>query len=353
MDQTVRPCDEAVLDGGQSFDPDEDPITYQWDLITAPEGSHAALSSDHGSRIFLATDVSGMHLVRLTVSDGEFTSDPDIVRVNNSVGNPTSQDLKLCDIVARGVDQHHHVEHLSACVANLGNPYDGPLSFAVWVLDSWEDADLVFSKTVNWDAISLDSGEARRLDLVQREIEWPEEVCQAVFGVVVDPGEGLDEKSEENNSLSRVIYRDELVDGCSYENLLAGKISVISRAGAGHLWWVREDQEFIFPSAEVEPFVIVLDFRDCCPERTFDLSIVYDWTPDPDDGENLILARERGISLKPGESNEKVYNIRILRMEKFSHDYTTFAVIAEDENGSAVLFQAPTKAEYVEIHGGQ
>ena len=60
----------AVLDGSSSFDPDGDPIAYQWLLLSRPAGSVAALSRADGPRPFFTPDRAGEYVVELTVGDG-------------------------------------------------------------------------------------------------------------------------------------------------------------------------------------------------------------------------------------------------------------------------------------------
>lgn len=82
MDQVVGPHETVVLDGRKSFDPDGDKITYRWQLIYRPTGGHAELF-DEVNRMMccLSPDAAGVWLIRLTVSDGKLTSEPDAVQI--------------------------------------------------------------------------------------------------------------------------------------------------------------------------------------------------------------------------------------------------------------------------------
>ena len=59
----------AQLDGSASTDPEGDPITFFWQIASAPTGSVAALSSQSGPSPYLQPDVPGTFTVRLVVSD--------------------------------------------------------------------------------------------------------------------------------------------------------------------------------------------------------------------------------------------------------------------------------------------
>ena len=61
----------AVLDGSASFDPDDDPLGFQWLFVSRPAGSVAALSRADTPRPFFTPDVAGDYVVELQVSDGQ------------------------------------------------------------------------------------------------------------------------------------------------------------------------------------------------------------------------------------------------------------------------------------------
>lgn len=60
---------QATLSGQASIDPDNDPLTYQWSLVTTPPGSQASITNDTNVQASLRPDVAGLYVIRLTVRD--------------------------------------------------------------------------------------------------------------------------------------------------------------------------------------------------------------------------------------------------------------------------------------------
>ncbi|WP_373960621.1 Ig-like domain-containing protein [Vibrio gigantis] len=74
----------ATLDGSGSYDGNEDAITYTWKLLSKPENSTAELSDSAVAKPDFTPDQVGDYLFSLTVNDGEFTSEADMVRLSAS-----------------------------------------------------------------------------------------------------------------------------------------------------------------------------------------------------------------------------------------------------------------------------
>tara|TARA_Y100001956_G_C4124314_1_gene189201 strand:- start:1667 stop:3001 length:1335 start_codon:yes stop_codon:yes gene_type:complete len=72
---------QAQLDGSGSFDGNNDALTYNWEFISKPENSNAQLSSTNQAQPNFTPDIIGDYVVALTVSDGEFSSNLDYVRI--------------------------------------------------------------------------------------------------------------------------------------------------------------------------------------------------------------------------------------------------------------------------------
>lgn len=93
-DQEVETGDLVQLDGSRSRDPDGDPLTHRWVMITRPPMSLATLATSTTARTSFTPDLEGLYEVRLVVDDGYFESAPDVVSIQadaNPAG-PTSFD---------------------------------------------------------------------------------------------------------------------------------------------------------------------------------------------------------------------------------------------------------------------
>ena len=80
-DQTWSSTGIAQLDGTGSSDPDADPLTYHWSVVSAPPGADPSIDDPNAPQPTLATAVSGTYVVELTVHDGNVGSRPDRVVV--------------------------------------------------------------------------------------------------------------------------------------------------------------------------------------------------------------------------------------------------------------------------------
>ena len=70
LDQAITLIGTTVqLDGNQSYDPDGDPITYEWTFASMPPGSNATLTNANTATPSFLADVYGTYLVRLIVRD--------------------------------------------------------------------------------------------------------------------------------------------------------------------------------------------------------------------------------------------------------------------------------------------
>jgi hypothetical protein len=74
-----------TLNGSASTDPNGDPLTYSWTLLTKPAGSAAVLANPTSVTPSFTVDLAGDYVVRLIVNDGTSNSAPDtaIFSTNN------------------------------------------------------------------------------------------------------------------------------------------------------------------------------------------------------------------------------------------------------------------------------
>ena len=103
-DQAITLIGTAVqLDGTQSYDPDGDPITYEWTFASVPPGSNAALINANTATPSFLADAYGTYLVRLIVRD-PWTESGDTITVSFANVQPvanagTSQSARVGETV--------------------------------------------------------------------------------------------------------------------------------------------------------------------------------------------------------------------------------------------------------------
>jgi hypothetical protein len=89
-DQTALVGDTAVLSGSDSSDPDGDPLTFAWSLISRPPDSSASLSDPTAVAPSFVIDLPGSYVGELIVNDGTQDSDPDTVTVATENSPPVA-----------------------------------------------------------------------------------------------------------------------------------------------------------------------------------------------------------------------------------------------------------------------
>ncbi len=79
-DQSVVVGSAVTLPGGGS-DPNGDPLTFHWSLLSAPAGSAAALTGSSTATAGFTVDKSGLYVAQLIVNDGIVYGTPDTVSI--------------------------------------------------------------------------------------------------------------------------------------------------------------------------------------------------------------------------------------------------------------------------------
>ena len=86
-DQSAYTGDTITLNGANSQDADDDSLSYQWRLVSYPEGSSAVLADADNIAPSFEADLAGIYIVELIVSDGEEQSAPDQVTITATKAN--------------------------------------------------------------------------------------------------------------------------------------------------------------------------------------------------------------------------------------------------------------------------
>ncbi|MHC4112951.1 MAG: PKD domain-containing protein, partial [Planctomycetota bacterium] len=121
VDQAAHVGDLVTLNGGGSWDPDGDPLTYNWAFTALPEGSIAVLSDPNSVNPTFTADVAGTYVVSLVVNDGIVDSEPDTVTIST---------INVAPVADAGDDQSVYVAEQVTLDGSGSTDADGdPLSF--------------------------------------------------------------------------------------------------------------------------------------------------------------------------------------------------------------------------------
>jgi Putative Ig domain/PKD domain len=83
-----------TLNGSASTDPNGDPLTYSWTLLTKPAGSAAVLANPTSVTPTFTVDLAGIYVVQLIVNDGTQSSTPNTVNIYTVVRITTNRLLE-------------------------------------------------------------------------------------------------------------------------------------------------------------------------------------------------------------------------------------------------------------------
>jgi MYXO-CTERM domain-containing protein len=115
------------LDGSGSYDPDDDELSFDWQIDDAPSGSAVALSGAKKEMAQLVPDREGTWEISLVVNDGALGSDADVVTI--TVGTDNGK-----PVASAGADQSVTTGDLVTLDGTASKDPDGdPLQFA-WTL---------------------------------------------------------------------------------------------------------------------------------------------------------------------------------------------------------------------------
>jgi hypothetical protein len=88
--QTVSLGSLVTLNGSESTDSDNKPLTYQWSLLSIPAGSTATLAQPTSPNPYFTADLAGNYIAQLIVNDGYLNSTPATVTISTSHSVPVA-----------------------------------------------------------------------------------------------------------------------------------------------------------------------------------------------------------------------------------------------------------------------
>ncbi len=86
-DQSAGTGSSVILDGSLSSDPELQPLSYEWVLLSSPAGSGSTIMDANRPIASLTPDRSGDYVAQLTVTDGLGQRDSDVVIVRDAAKN--------------------------------------------------------------------------------------------------------------------------------------------------------------------------------------------------------------------------------------------------------------------------
>ena len=120
-DQTALVGATVHLNGGNSSDPDGEPLTFQWSFQSLPIGSTAVLFNSTAVDPTFVLDQPGIYIVQLVVNDGLSDSVPDTVQISTGNSAPVAN---------AGADQTAFVTNTVTLDGSGSTDVDGnPLTF--------------------------------------------------------------------------------------------------------------------------------------------------------------------------------------------------------------------------------
>jgi hypothetical protein len=269
MDHKCLAGEKVFLDGSGSYDPEGHPLSFFWELLTAPEGAgREVLGNRFGKTATFMASNAGIYLVALAVSDGKLYSERDVVRVS-VVDPPTKPDLMVTDLKALGLFDGKYLDILGVTLKNRGGRFDGPVTVNIMALDRLQGGHVSFGKSF-LKSLSLEQGEEVRLNASRREIEWPESACTVSFGVTVTAEAA--EETTSNNFAQLTGYRDSLHGDCS-PRIDSLQMKREKRPGQFDYDVVRDGDEVVLRKGDQN---IYLYLTHCCPQPDrVEIAVIY------------------------------------------------------------------------------
>ncbi len=121
----------AMLDGSASSDPEGQPLTFAWSLVSAPQGSSAEIMDVESAMATLTPDVEGMYQIRLIVSDGLLGSNPALLTLTAVPDKPENQ----APVARQAANQNVEVGDMVTLDGTSSQDPDGDTLLYQWSLD--------------------------------------------------------------------------------------------------------------------------------------------------------------------------------------------------------------------------
>ncbi len=118
-----------TLDGTGSSDPDGDPLTFAWTIVSRPDGSSAQIASASAAQASFTPDLEGVYVVQLAVNDGQFTTTDTATLTVGPFNHPPTGTLTI------GGSAQILVGESVTATATFTDADDDPLEFT-WTLDA-------------------------------------------------------------------------------------------------------------------------------------------------------------------------------------------------------------------------
>ncbi len=169
QDRIIEVGNEVVLDGGSSYDPNGDSLSYSWHFVTKPSNSAVTLQDTTSSLIKFTPDVEGIYTLELIVSDPYGATSSDRTTITAVYGNASP-------VADAGRDVTIKLgESVTLDGSGSYDPNGDPIVFSWHIVNKPQDSSL-----------SVDSSTNSATLLVT-----PDVVGSYVFELVVTDQEGL------------------------------------------------------------------------------------------------------------------------------------------------------------------
>lgn len=218
-DSTVQIGSPAALDGSGSYDPELLPLTYEWSITTAPEGSVAVITDPTSASASFTPDIAGAYTITLTVSDSVKTASDTVVVNAYAENRPPTANAGSDQSAVKYADRIVQLDG-----GGSSDPESSPLSY-VWTLVSkpGDSTSALSSTTIVNPTITLDRPGTYEISLVVSDSE----LTSAADTVIITTSSATITQDFESGGLGSWVVT---MDGGGYFDY----VGVVARSEAGH-----------------------------------------------------------------------------------------------------------------------